>query len=105
MSQAITSALRRIEHDLALDRGCEKLDIPVDRERHERLLKRRTELHAERDRENHTTMAVLERFEKLAVPPPQETPILTPMGPDESVGEVERRESWGQPHRTLPTWM
>jgi hypothetical protein len=105
MSQALNSALRRIEHQIFLDGARARLGIPVDPEQHARLTQRRTALEAERDSLRREGMAALERQAQREVPAAQDVPVLAPMGPDETVGECERRTYFGDPPRTLPEWL
>jgi hypothetical protein len=105
MSQANTSALRRIEQDLFLDTVRTKLGIPTDVDRVTRLLVRRRELEAERDAERREWVAALERHAPRETPVPEDVPLLAPMGPDETVSECERRTYFGDPPRTLPKWL
>lgn len=105
MSQALTSALRRIEHDLSLHAVRVRLRIAVDQDEHDRLVARRSDLEAQRDAERREGMAALERHAKSEAPVVQDSPTLAPMLIDETMSECERRIYFGDPPRTLSEWL
>lgn len=99
---ATHTALRRIQHQISLDRGRMNLDIPVDPIAHAKLIQRRDELSAQAAREDAEAMALLSRREAESKPKPADTPALTPMGMDETLSECETRITFGHPKTQLP---
>lgn len=105
MSQQINTAIRRVEHDLMMNRSRRNMGIPVDEAEDERLHKRRTALIAEREAEARTAMRATEIALALGKLTPAATGTLTPMGADETLHECERRVTFGHPEKRIPKWL